>query len=188
MDNNDDTLGVCTKEEFIEWVTEGFPIDIHKVDEARLLSLFANYINDSDNEFEAQFMEGDDENEYYTSIIIYGLPLALVKYNSEKKKIIIVTSINENNSDTYSRGFNEYEIKKYLGDACLGVIVFFKNFKLLSGTLGLPNGFKGDKYLSESNVKFDFLSNEKHINKVPVISNDKSIFSKNIKYDAWPLK
>lgn len=173
---------VCSKKEFVEWITEGFPIDIAKDNISNMLELFTSYVNECNNYFDAVLIT-DDKDEESVMIKVYDVPLAIVKYNLDVKKIIIVTGITGENADVYSREFNEYEVKHFLGEACMGVIIFFKNYKEMEESF---------KFLSKDNdnttTKDVEYSGKGIINKISDASNEKPLMSENKKYKPWLLK
>lgn len=155
-----------TKEEFINWTTKGYPLKLEcEVEE--FMIMFAHYVNN--NTSSSNFI-GYITEDYKEVHMTYDNNLILtVAYDVEDNKVIMLTGINEETSDRYSKDLNEFEVKKCLGEACIGVIVFC-------------SGIKEIQDLRE---------------KVPPIVNqigemNKPIFSERsldkYKYDVWPLK
>jgi len=164
MDNFKENFSF-TKAQFIEWTTEGYPLTFNEENTLEdFLILFADYINKSENDFESFITESFDE-----VFIKYDRTLvATVKYDFINRKVQILTSINEDNCHTH-REFSEFEIKKLLGDACLGFVLFCKGV---------------------DDVRSDILSqlNKKILNKIPKDIPPEKLFSNNQKYNKpWPL-
>jgi hypothetical protein len=163
MDNFKENFSF-TKEQFIEWTTEGFPLVFNEENKLEdFLVLFADYINKSENDFESFITDTFDE-----VFIKYDRTLvATVKYNFINRKVQILTSINEENSHLH-REFSEFEIKKLLGDACLGFVLFCKGV---------------------DDVRSETLSqlNKKILNDIPKDIPPEKLFSSNQKFEPWPL-
>ena len=163
-----------TKEQFIEWTTEGFPIYLENPED--FMVLFADYVNKSDNYFTA-FLEESFEKVH---INLHQNNLLSIAYREKDKKIVMLTEINEKNTESgyigeFKTDLNEYELKKYLGEACMGVIVFCQGIKAVREESEI-------KKVSDQ-IK-DIINDASNFN-LP----DEKLFSNNKKYDnVWPLK
>lgn len=163
-----------TREEFIEWTTVGFPIYLENPQD--FMVLFADYVNKSENFFTALIEEELDK----VYINLDTNALLTVEYKEEEKRVVMLTHITEKNADSgfigeFKTDLNEYELKKYLGEACIGVIVFCKGIQEVRQ--------ESEKFQINTELK-------KIINDVSdnPLSPEKIIAS-NKKYDnIWPLK
>lgn len=152
-----------SKEEFIEYTTQGYPIDLNQSIQERddFFFLLNKYINDSENEFMSQFSNEDE------GIVIFaGDRTEVCKVNYENDRITVYTSAHDINTSFSSGEFNEEETKIILGNAFLGIFTFCKIFE--HAVLG-KNKIK--ELFEEDNDKDDV----------------KSPVDKNTKYRPWSL-
>ena len=163
-----------TREEFIEWTTVGFPIYLENPSD--FMVLFADYVNKTDNFFTALIEENLDK----VFINLDTNSLLTVEYDAEERRVVMLTQINENNADSgyigeFKTDLNEYELKKYLGEACIGVIVFCKGIEAVRQ--------ESEKFQINEEIKK--IMNNAIDNPLP----DEKLFSNNKKYDnVWPIK
>lgn len=164
MSKIDDTFGTMTKEQFIEWTTQGYPMKFNEDNTLKdFLILFADFVNQSENDFES-FIADSFEKVF----VQYDRQLiATITYDVVSSKILILTGFDQDNMDD-NRIFNQFELKRLLGDVCLGVIFFCRSMETIQ---------------SEFKVK----ENQKILNEVPKDIDPSKYTSNNIKYKPWPL-
>lgn len=106
-----------SKEQFIEWTTEGYPFQFNDIiTKEKFFEGLTEFINQNENDFYAT----SEENTINVYEDIFGLVMT-VKHENER--IILLTDINSN--EDISPDSEEFLEKQHvLGDACLGVITF----------------------------------------------------------------
>ncbi len=111
-----------SKFEFLEFVTNGFPIELSKFEEEEFYSAFTYFVNQEENNFVAELVSD--------GVLIHaGMRTEICKLKYEDSKIVILTSFNEN-SDGFSPEFTDGECKVILASACQGIILFSKTYAI----------------------------------------------------------
>jgi hypothetical protein len=140
-----DTITV-SKSEFLQFVTEGFPIDLNEQEALEFYSAFNYYVNSDDNLFIA-----DQKEEGVT--IHAGMKTEICQVIYKNDKITIMTSFTEN-SEYFSPEFSTDEVRTILAQACHGIITFTKTYAIATGKINNESsGIDIEKYIGD-NSKF----------------------------------
>ena len=110
-----DTITI-SKNEFIQFITEGFPLNLSEQETQEFYSAFTFYVNSDDNDFVADLNE--------ESVFVHaGMKTEVCTVTYEKGSVIIRSwLVNPNQAST--KEFEPNEEISVLGYACLGVLYF----------------------------------------------------------------
>ena len=125
-----------SKEQFIEWTTEGYPLPLSSVLTVEaLFDSLTEFINLNDNKFTAEVYQGTvniyEEHEDIIMTVVY-----------KNDRVVMLTDINDQNVDDQS--FSVLTRQKILGQACIGVITFCQT---------MSSFFVTDDLINEKNAK-----------------------------------
>lgn len=121
-----DTITI-SKNEFIQFITEGFPLVLNDQEKEEFYSAFNFYVNSDDNDFVADLT---DEGVF----IHAGMKTEMCQVKYSDGKIMILTAFNEND-EHYSSEFSAQECKTILAQACHGIVTFTKTYAIATGKL-----------------------------------------------------
>ena len=118
-----------SKEQFIEWTTEGYPLPLSNLlTRQALFDSLAEFVNLNDNKFTAEVYQDTvniyEEHENIIMTVVY-----------KNDRVVMLTDINDQNVDEQS--FALLTRQKILGQACVGVITFCKTMSNLFKTADL---------------------------------------------------
>ena len=140
-----DTITI-SKLEFVQFVTDGYPIFLkdHEINE--FYSALNYYVNSDDNAFVA------DQNEEGVTIHA-GMKTEICQVVYADDKIKILTAFTED-SEYYSSEFSTNEVRTILAQACHGIVIFTKTYAIATGKVDNDStGIDIDKYIGD-NSKF----------------------------------
>ena len=116
-----------SKNEFVDFVTNGYPIDLTALELEELFNAFIFYVNSDDNSFSAEYSK--------EGVIIYaGMRTEVCKISYEDDKITILTAVTEELDD--QEEFTAVELHQILAQACHGIVVFVKTYEIATGRFG----------------------------------------------------
>jgi len=121
-----DTITI-SKNEFIQFITEGFPLNLSEQETQEFYSAFTFYVNSDDNDFVADLNE--------ESVFVHaGMKTEICQIKYDKGKIMILTAFNEGD-ECFSSEFSAEECKVILAQACHGIVTFTKTYAIATGKL-----------------------------------------------------
>ena len=142
---NMDTITI-SKLEFVQFVTEGFPIVLEDHEVNEFYSALNYYVNSDDNNFVA------DQNEEGVTIHA-GMKTEICQVVYKNGKISILTAFTED-TEYYSSEFSVEEVRTILAQACHGIIIFIKTYAIATGKVdNESSGIDIEKYIGD-NSKF----------------------------------
>ena len=132
-----------SKLEFMNFLTQGYPLELNKLEEEEFYSAFTYYVNSDENNFVAELV-GD-------GVLIHaGMRTEICKLKYDGEKLLILTSFNEQSED-YSPEFTDSECRMILARACQGIIMFSKTYAIATGKVGELKDEKNiDKYIGDN--------------------------------------
>jgi hypothetical protein len=137
-----DTITI-SKSEFLQFVTEGFPIDLSEQEVLEFYSAFNYYVNSDDNLFIA------DHNEEGVTVHA-GMKTEICQVTYRNDKITIMTSFTED-SEYFSSEFTTDEVRTILAQACHGIITFTKTYAIATGRINNESsGIDIEKYIGDN--------------------------------------
>ena len=140
-----DTITI-SKLEFVQFVTEGFPIFLEDHEVNEFYSALNYYVNSDENSFVA------DQSEEGVGIHA-GMKTEICKVSYKDGKIMILTSFTED-TEYYSSEFTTAEVRAILAQACHGIIIFIKTYAIATGKMDNESvGINIEKYIGD-NSKF----------------------------------
>jgi len=140
-----DTITI-SKLEFVQFVTEGYPIILKDHELNEFYSALNYYINSDDNSFVA------DHNEEGVTIHA-GMKTEICQIVYKNDKITILTAFTED-TEYYSSEFSVEEVRTILAQACHGLIIFIKTYAIATGKIDNESaGIDIEKYVGD-NSKF----------------------------------
>ena len=116
-----------SKNEFIQFITEGYPLELSDQEKQEFYSAFTFYVNSEDNNFVADLTE--------EGVFVHaGMKTEMCQVKYEDGKIIILTAFNEGDED-FSSEFSAIECRTILAQACHGIVTFTKTYAIATGKL-----------------------------------------------------
>lgn len=142
-----------SKEDFIEWTTKGYPLELSAtLTKETLLDSLTDFVNFNDNKFSAEFYQDIvniyEENEDLIMSVVY-----------KNGRVIMLTDINDQNVDEQT--FSLLTRQKILGQACLGVITFCQTLSSFFETgVDLKDNEQKKEEKVKSNIQVAWLLND----------------------------
>ena len=116
-----------SKNEFIQFITEGFPLELSEQEKQEFYSAFNFYVNSDDNDFVADLTE--------EGVFVHaGMKTEICQVKYSDGKIIILTSFNDGD-EYFSSEFSAEECRTILAQACHGIVTFTKTYAIATGKL-----------------------------------------------------
>lgn len=121
-----DTITI-SKNEFIQFITEGFALDLSEQEKQEFYSAFTFYVNSDDNDFVADLTE--------EGVFVHaGMKTEMCQVKYSDGKIIILTAFNDGD-EYFSSEFSAEECRTILAQACHGIVTFTKTYAIATGKL-----------------------------------------------------
>ena len=121
-----DTITI-SKNEFIQFITEGFPLELSSQEKEEFYSAFTFYVNSDDNDFVADLTD--------SGVTVHaGMRTEICKVTYKDNKIVILTAFEEGD-ENFSTEFSALECRTILAQACHGIVTFTKTYAIATGKL-----------------------------------------------------
>ena len=141
-----DTITI-SKSEFLQFVTEGFPIELSEQEVIEFYSAFNYYVNSDDNAFVA--------NQTDEGVTIYaGMKTEICQVKYKDGSIVILTAFTED-TEYYSFEFSIEEVRAILAQACHGIIIFTKTYAIATGKIDNDtHGIESEKLVGDNSDSY----------------------------------